>query len=117
MFAQWHTLCIGTRTTGYSGMLGKCGIQMPTGFNDLLEQGIPSVLDIAQVGGGLAPGQIPLKGFPQIQTQETGAHKRKMVDAKGAGIPYDLGFGAFGAACFAWCGAVEQGNVFRALHW
>ena len=30
------------------------------------------------------------------------------MNAKGAGIPYDLAFGAFGASCLAWCSAVEE---------
>ena len=37
-------------------------------INDVLEQSIAAVLHMAHVGGRLAPGQVAVEGFGQIQS-------------------------------------------------
>jgi hypothetical protein len=46
----------------------EAGIELSPGRNDVLEQSIAAVLHMAQAGGGLAPGQVAVKGLGQIQS-------------------------------------------------
>jgi hypothetical protein len=61
----------------------EAGIELSPGFNDLLEQPIAAVLDMAHVGGGLAPGQVAVEVscelklfFPQLSASEGEAANR-----------------------------------------
>src|ERR1035437_3724803 len=59
---------------------------MAPGLDDLLEERITPVLDIAQIGRGLRPGQVALEGLAQINAQETGAYKGEVVNAQRSGV-------------------------------
>lgn len=75
-------------------MLRQRCVQMPAGFDDLFQKRVASILDVAQIGGGLRPSQVAVEGLAQIQTQETGANKGKVVNAQRARVLDHFGFGA-----------------------
>ena len=86
------------------------GIPVSAGLNDLVEEGVTAVLDVAQIGGGLAPGQVAVKRCTQVQAQQAGAHESEVVDTQCAGIEHDGGFGAGRAAAAGGRhGGVEEG--------
>ena len=71
---------------------------MPDSIDDLFEQIVTPVLDVAQVGGGLAPGQVPLERMGKIEAPEARSYESKVVDTQCSGISDNLRFGAWGAA-------------------
>ena len=88
-------------------MFRNLGIQITAGLNDLLEQGIAAVLDVAQIRGGLRPGQVAQEGVPQIQAEQAGTHKGEVVNTQGTGVKNNPGLGARGAARAPGGGAVK----------
>ena len=86
---------------GDLGMRGQGCIDLASGFDDAFEERFPTILHIAQIGGGFRPGQVAIEGLGQIEAQDAGTHEGEVVNAQCSCVLDDLGFGALGAARLA----------------
>lgn len=73
-------------------------VESPAGVEHLAQQLGAAVLDVAQVGGLLAPGQVALERGGQIHADEARTQEREVVNAELARRAHRAGVGAAWAA-------------------
>jgi hypothetical protein len=78
--------------------IGQRGVQMAPGLDDVFEKRIAPVLDVAQIGGCFAPGQVAHKRFAQVDAVQAGTHKGKVVHAQGSRVTHHLRCGTWWTA-------------------
>ena len=82
-------------------MIGQTGVEVAASIDDLFEQIFTPILNVAQVGGGLAPGQVPFERMGKIEAPEACSHERKVMNTQCSSVADNLRFGSWGSAAFA----------------